>query len=56
MHDRKTLPVRIPAEMHEELKHLASDLGRTMGDLIADALLAHLPEIRAAADRKENDS
>ena len=39
---RKTIPVRLPAEMHQEIKLLALFTGRSVNDIITELVRAHL--------------
>jgi predicted DNA-binding protein len=40
--ERKTIPVRLPPEMHQELKLLALFTGRSVNDIITELVRAHL--------------
>lgn len=40
--ERKMIPVRLPAEMHQELKLLALFTGRSVNDIITELVSAHL--------------
>jgi predicted DNA-binding protein len=40
--ERKTIPVRLPADMHQELKLLALFTGRSVNDIITELVSAHL--------------
>jgi hypothetical protein len=40
--ERKTIPVRLPTEMHQELKLLALFTRRSVNDIITELVRAHL--------------
>jgi hypothetical protein len=40
--ERKTIPVRLPADMHQELKTLAFFTGRSINDIITGLVAEHL--------------
>ena len=40
--ERKTIPVRLPADMHQEIKLLALFTGRSVNDIITELVRAHL--------------
>lgn len=40
--ERKTIPVRLPADMHQELKLLALFTGRSVNDIITELVRGHL--------------
>lgn len=40
--ERKTIPVRLPPEMHQEIKLLALFTGRSINDVITELVRAHL--------------
>ena len=40
--ERKTIPVRLPADMHQELKLLALFTGRSVNDIITELVRVHL--------------
>lgn len=40
--ERKTMPVRVPADMHQELKTLALFSGRSINDIVTGLIGEHL--------------
>jgi hypothetical protein len=40
--ERKMIPVRLPADMHQELKMLALFTGRSVNDIVTELVSAHL--------------
>ncbi|MGB8096893.1 MAG: hypothetical protein WCF17_07035 [Terracidiphilus sp.] len=40
--ERKTIPVRLPPEMHQEVKLLALFTGRSVNEVITELVRAHL--------------
>jgi HicB-like protein involved in pilus formation len=40
--ERKSIPVRLPPEMHQEIKLLALFTGRSVNDIITELIRAHL--------------
>jgi hypothetical protein len=40
--ERKMIPVRLPVDMHQELKLLALFTGRSVNDIITELVSAHL--------------
>jgi predicted DNA-binding protein len=40
--ERKTIPVRLPPEMHQEIKLLAAFTGRSINDIITELVRAYL--------------
>jgi predicted DNA-binding protein len=40
--ERKTIPVRLPPEMHQEVKLLALFTGRSINEVITELVRAHL--------------
>ena len=40
--ERKMIPVRLPTDMHQELKMLALFTGRSVNDIVTELVSAHL--------------
>jgi hypothetical protein len=40
--ERKTIPLRVPADMHQELKTLALFTGRSVNDIVTGLVAEHL--------------